>query len=50
MTTWREVSAGPRSGRRRASAKQWRVAEEFNVNVPLALDALFVRLKREFDR
>jgi DNA polymerase-3 subunit delta' len=28
--------------------EQWRVAEEFNVTVSLALDALFVRLQRAF--
>ena len=26
----------------------WRVAREFNVNAPLALEALFIGLRREF--
>jgi len=33
-----------------AVRETWRVAEEFNVSAPLALEALFVRLRRAFSR
>jgi DNA polymerase III subunit delta' len=33
-----------------AVRETWRIAEEFNVSAPLALDALFVRLRRAFSR
>ncbi len=43
----RELFRGP-EGAADLVREQWRVAEEFNVNVTLALDALFVRLQRAF--
>ena len=33
-----------------AARETWRIAEEFNVSAPLALEALFVRLRRAFSR
>ena len=33
-----------------AVRETWRIAEEFNVSAPLALEALFVRLRRAFSR
>ena len=33
-----------------ATRETWRIAEEFNVSAPLALEALFVRLRRAFSR
>jgi hypothetical protein len=44
----RERAADRRGWRRELAREAWRALEEFNLNRPLTLEALFVQLRRAF--